>query len=118
MAHAVGRELGLQAEGTFSVAGHPVLLQLALRNLVENALHHTPPGTQVEVQVDAAGRWVQVRDEAPVPAAAAPVVSPPTGLGLGLGHRVVEKIAAIHGARFERLPVERGTCFRISFPTG
>ena len=34
-------------------SGHEVLLELALRNLVENALAHAPPGTVVDVKVDA-----------------------------------------------------------------
>jgi len=69
--------------------GHPVLLQLALRNLVENALGHTPPGTQVEVQLDPQARWLQVCDNGAQVAGrgAAPVAAPVgLGLGLGLGH--------------------------------
>ena len=59
-AHAGGRDLGLSSPGPFPLAGHAVLLELAIRNLVENALAHTPPGTQVEVELDPAARWVQV----------------------------------------------------------
>lgn len=115
-AHAGGRDLGLRAEGdSLVVPGHALLLRLALRNLVENALHHTPAGTHVEVQVDARGRWVQVVDEPPA-GGARPASHEDGALGLGLGHRVVEKIAAIHGARFERPPHPgRGTCWRIAF---
>lgn len=39
-------------------------------------------------------------------------------LGLGLGHRVVEKVAALHGAGFEpdiALPDDR-RCWRLRFP--
>jgi two-component system sensor histidine kinase QseC len=80
-----------------------VLLELALRNLVQNALAHTPPGTQVEVELDPAGRLLQVCDDGPqrsgTPGAQAPAGVQP--LRLGLGHRVVEKVAALHGATFE-----------------
>lgn len=120
-AHAGGRELGLASPGPFLLAGHPVLLELALRNLVQNALAHTPPGTQVEVELDPAARCLQVSDDGPRHAGTAPV---PEGSGrlqplrLGLGHRVVEKVAALHGARFDAdvpLPGDR-RAWRILFP--
>lgn len=118
-AHAGGRELGLASPGPFPISGHPVLLELALRNLVQNALAHTPPGTQVEVELDPAAGSLQVVDDGPrhggAPGQAPPAVQP---LHLGLGHRVVEKVAALHGAVFEpdlRLPQERRG-WRIRFP--
>ena len=102
-AHAAGRELGLSSSGPFPLSGHPVLLELALRNLVQNALAHTPPGTQIEVELDPAGGILQVSDDGPLrtgsPGEATPAAVQP--LRLGLGHRVVEKVAALHGATFE-----------------
>jgi two-component system sensor histidine kinase QseC len=102
-AHAGGRELGLASTGPFRLSGHPVLLELALRNLVQNALAHTPPGTQVEVELDPQAGVLQVSDDGPLhsgrPGDAAPAAVQP--LRLGLGHRVVEKVAALHGASFE-----------------
>lgn len=119
-AHAGGRELGLSSPGAFQLSGHPVLLELALRNLVQNALAHTPPGTQVEVELDPVVRAVQVADDgqqhSPPPVAAAPAGLPP--LRLGLGHRVVAKVAALHGGSFEPdvpLPGSR-RAWRIRFP--
>src|SRR4029079_4164559 len=64
-AHAGGRELGLASPGPFPLSGHPVLLELALRNLVQNALAHTPPGTQVEVELDPQAGSLQVVDDGP-----------------------------------------------------
>lgn len=102
-AHAGGRELGLSSAGPFPLSGHPVLLELALRNLVQNALAHTPPGTQVEVELDPAAGMLQVIDDglrhSGTPGGSAPPAVQP--LRLGLGHRVVEKVAALHGAAFE-----------------
>jgi two-component system sensor histidine kinase QseC len=119
-AHAGGRELGLASPGPFPLSGHPVLLELALRNLVQNALAHTPPGTQVEVELDPQAGSLQVIDDGPrhagAPGAAAPAGVQP--LRLGLGHRVVEKVAALHGASFEpdlRLPGDR-RAWRLRFP--
>ncbi|HEX5738295.1 MAG TPA: histidine kinase dimerization/phospho-acceptor domain-containing protein [Hydrogenophaga sp.] len=102
-AHAGGRELSFAADDPLRVLGHRTLLELALRNLVENSLSHTPQGTHVEVRVDSRERCVQVRDRWP----AYDAVNEHTGgpaLGLGLGHRVVAKVAEIHGASFETYP--------------
>ncbi len=120
VAHESGHELAVAAEQAFLMTGHPVLLGLALRNLVENALAHTPRGTQVEVQLDTQARWIQVCDNAlqPAPGEPAPARGKGPGLGLGLGHRVVKKIAAIHGASFAAVTPPKGftCCYRISFP--
>lgn len=119
-AHAGGRELGLESQGPFLLNGHSVLLELALRNLVENALAHTPPGTQVEVALDAGARWLQVSDDGPAHAGAMadPQADAVRPLRLGLGLRVIEKVAALHGASFEPdLPLpgpRRG--WRLRFP--
>lgn len=116
-----GHELGLLSPGPFFMQGHPVLLGLVLRNLIENALSHTPAGTSVEVQLDPQAGWLQVSDTADhstAPPGAAPAgVQRHPSLGLGSGHRVVEKIAAIHGARFEQATPPAGftACYRVIF---
>ena len=115
---ASGHELALADAGSFTLKGHAVLLELALRNLIENALAHTPRGTTVEVQVDAAARWLQVCDDGARHKAGPHVAPSKTVAGLGLGHRVVDKIASVHGARFERAaPAPDGfdSCYRIAF---
>jgi two-component system sensor histidine kinase QseC len=58
-----GHELALSGSAAFRLDGHDVLLELALRNLIENALGHAPRGSTVEVPVDAASRWLQVTNE-------------------------------------------------------
>ncbi|HET7866767.1 MAG TPA: histidine kinase dimerization/phospho-acceptor domain-containing protein [Burkholderiaceae bacterium] len=117
-----GHELAFSGPASHAVNGHAVLLELALRNLIENALRHTPRGTTVEVQIDAAHRWVQVCDNGSHAAADPPQArTPPAlGLGLGLGHRVIEKIAAIHKAHLALVPPPAGfdTCYRITFEPG
>jgi two-component system sensor histidine kinase QseC len=120
-----GHDLGFAGPARWPLTGHAVLLELALRNLIENALGHTPGGTVVEVQIDLQAHWLQVCDNGQHGAARAtqpaaqpgPAPGPAQVLGLGLGHRVVEKVAAIHKARFARVPAPAGfdSCYRITF---
>lgn len=117
-----GHELALDSPGAFPLVGHTLLLELALRNLLDNALGHTPPGTTVELRLDPAGRTLQVCDTGR-PAAGGGGSSPRDGgfsAGLGLGHRVVEKVAAVHGARFGREPAPPGfgSCYTLRFGAG
>lgn len=79
----------------------PMLLELALRNLVENALRHTPVDTQVVVEVwqTTSEAGVSVSDDgqrADAPAAAH------SASGLGLGLRLVQRIAEQLGATLQR----------------
>ena len=117
-AHESGHELSFAGPERLLLKGHPVLLELALRNLIENALTHTAAGTAVDVQLDADGRWLQVSDNgARAPAPARQGKPAGRGLGLGLGHRVVEKVASLHGGEFARVeaPGGAGSAFRLSF---
>lgn len=114
-----GHELALVGEARFPVTGHAMLLELCLRNLIDNALSHTPRGTVIEVQLDPAARWLQVCDNGAATAASGELAhsSRNLSLGLGLGHQVVDKIAAIHDASFAQAPPPAGfsVCYRISF---
>jgi two-component system sensor histidine kinase QseC len=94
-----------------AVVGDPDLLALALRNLVENALRHTPAGSVIELgAVAAAGETrLWVADNGPGVA--------PEELerlrerfyrgrdthheGSGLGLAIVQRVAELHGARLE-----------------
>ena len=113
-------ELAVSGLEALPLRGHPVLLELALRNLVENALRHTPAGTSVELQLGRAGgeSWLQVCDNgarlnggASRPAAAE---------SLGLGLKIVGRVAEVHGARFGPIPAPAPftTCYRLAWPVG
>ncbi|MEZ5449525.1 MAG: sensor histidine kinase [Thiolinea sp.] len=45
------KRLALQGEAP-SFPGQPLLLQVLLRNLLDNAVRHTPPGTEVLVSLE------------------------------------------------------------------
>lgn len=110
MGHETGHELSLvQPEAPVQVRAQPMLLELALRNLLENALRHTPAGTQVCVEVwqttQAVGLSVSddgQRDTHATQHPPAEPVAPADTAGLGLGLRLVERIAEQLGAELLR----------------
>ncbi|MEG0199925.1 MAG: histidine kinase dimerization/phospho-acceptor domain-containing protein [Comamonas sp.] len=111
--------LAIEAPEALAVMGNAVLLELALRNLVENAIKHTPEGTRIEIQggVDAETGtvWLQVCDDgrrAGGQAAPAPVDS------LHLGHEIVARVMQAHGGvmRPAAAPYGFTTCYRMEIP--
>lgn len=124
---AGGHDLALVGgETAWVLSGHPLLLGLALGNLVDNALAHAKGHSLVALRLDAAQRSVRVCN-GPLPdavvgavegAVAAPTGAATTALGLGLGHRVVAKVAELHGASFAAEPAPAGFthCYALRFP--
>jgi two-component system sensor histidine kinase QseC len=111
-----GHTLSVQGEEGLEVLAHPLLLELALRNLVDNALQHTARGTAVCVQWgrDSGGAWLQVCDDGQARGGAAA----PPGERLGLGHKIVGRVMDVHGGRFAQAaavtPFTR--CYRMVLP--
>ena len=102
-AYESGHELSLlEPEEPIAVLAQPLLLELALRNLIENALRHTPGGTQVVVAVWQTPQAVGVSVSDDGRRAQAATVLPAEKGGLGLGLRLVERIAEQLGAQLER----------------
>ena len=104
-----GRALGFEApEAPVQVQGDADAVTDALRNLIENAVIHAPPGTEVTVTVDPVGN-VSVSDRGPgvAPADRARVFERfwrgrgERHAGAGLGLAIVAEIARAHGGTIE-----------------
>lgn len=110
-----GHELSVEASTACPVLGHPVLLEVALRNLIDNALAHTPRGTAVQVIVSTEPPAFEVRDNGRGLAKQEEPGIARRHLGLGLGHQVVRRVAAVHGGVFDAVEVAGGdiTCYRL-----
>ncbi|PLR22665.1 hypothetical protein SGCZBJ_18020 [Caulobacter zeae] len=103
------------------IEGQPDLVETALRNLLENAVRHTPSGVEILVTIDADG-LVCVSDDGPgVPAEARARLferfsrGDPQGPGAGLGLSIVRQIMERHGGRVRLAPLARGACFELDF---
>jgi signal transduction histidine kinase len=65
LALAKGKNIALSgSDASVWVNGNPEMLSRAIRNLVENAINYSPPGTTVEIVVESNG-MVRVLDEGP-----------------------------------------------------
>lgn len=104
----------------FPPLGNEVLLQLMLRNLLDNAIRYSPPNSHVTLTLDANG--LSVCDEGPgiaaehLPRIRERFYRPPgqSQQGSGLGLSIVERIADLHGLRLDLVNAdERGLCVHM-----
>lgn len=118
-----GNEISLVAPKVLTISAHAVLVDMALRNLVENAMKHTPQGTHIAVQLglaeDGVGAWLQVcddgaRNDGNEPARA----RAPAADSLHLGHEILRRVADIHGGHFGTALASAPltTCYRLDLP--
>jgi len=107
---ARGNTLAWTEGNATTVMGDEALFAVLLRNLVDNALRHNPPGTHVEVALTHPdGRpTLSVSDNGPGVAAADAMEMTQrfrrgegsSGEGSGLGLSIVQRIAELHDAEF------------------
>ena len=119
-----------RAPSPFAIRGDAVLVEAALRNLIDNALKYSQPDSRVVVRmaVDGASAQVTVLDRGPGLQGADPAVlitrfqrGPGVGtiVGSGLGLTIVAEVAAALGGRFALQDREGGgACATLWLPLG
>ena len=107
-------------EHVFPAEGNPLLLQLMLRNLLDNAIRYSPPNSHITLALAANG--LSVCDEGPgiaaehLPRILERFYRPPgqSQQGSGLGLSIVERIADLHGLRLVLANAdEGGLCVQV-----
>jgi two-component system sensor histidine kinase QseC len=105
-----GQSLAVETAPGCTIAVAPAWLQIALRNLIDNALRYAGEGARIEVRLvpTASGCALNVADDGPgVPTAlrarltARFVRGETEGEGCGLGLSIVARVAALSHARLE-----------------
>jgi two-component system OmpR family sensor kinase/two-component system sensor histidine kinase QseC len=111
LAHARGSDVELHADAPVPLQGERGALTALVRNLADNAVRHSPPGTRVELRValDGGAPCLWVDDAGPgIPAAERAQVfdrfvrrAASSDAGSGLGLAIVRSVAQRHGATVE-----------------
>lgn len=104
-----GDTISFEAVGTSRVTIAQNLIRDACRNLIENAVRHTPPGTSIVVQAGP-GPSISVIDRM-----TSGTPSQKAGESLGIGLLVVERVVNLHGARLIKVRADAGMTVTMEF---
>ena len=121
-----GLDISLEAPPAAKVLANPVLIELVIRNLMDNAIKHSPRGSAIEVRVgfnaamqlllEVCNSTGELKAEGPASSSENCNAATLLGLDLGLGHQIIERVARLHDAKFEK---DTGTglmaCYRFVF---
>jgi len=118
-------KLVFQGPANAMVQGVPRELEVAVRNLLDNAISFSPQGGQVRITLAREGSraHLELEDDGPgiPPEERARVFDRfftrrKDGRGTGLGLSVTRAIVEAHGGTIELVPSERGARFRVILP--
>jgi signal transduction histidine kinase len=98
LVYASGKTIEFVDNGASEFPGHPTLIENALRNLVDNAIRHTGARADIRVEVGP-GAVFCVCDNGMNSGLEQPNAVPPSSPRKGLGLKIVNRIAEIHGGR-------------------
>ena len=131
LAEANNVELDFDRTESGPMMGDQLCLHRAVLNLLDNALHYSPKGASVDVQINPSGGWWQlsIRDHGPGLSESDldkmfqrfyrgdPSRARSARSGSGLGLAIVQQIVFNHGGRVEaRNHPEGGTCMELTLP--
>lgn len=119
---ASGRDVAFEsAHERWDCHGASGLVEVALRNLLENATRHTPVGSEILVSIELGGQLV-VSDNGPgVPPGFQDRLfrrfskADTRGFGAGLGLSIVDRVMALHGGEVRLAPSPVGARFVLDF---
>lgn len=129
VAEIVGIGLAVGRSDPATLRGDAILLQSAVRNLLDNAIKYSPAGTRIEITLRRAaeGIWLSVQDggpgfPSPVDAALTERFTRGSNaegvIGSGLGLTIVQDVVTAHGGR---LILDNssggGACASLFFPS-
>jgi signal transduction histidine kinase len=115
LVYASGKTIELVDQGSSAFQGHPSLIENAMRNLIDNAMRHSGPRVHIRVEVGP-GPVFRVCDDGMRNAASRTKLAVPSPPRIGLGLKIVGRIAEIHGGRLDiTKPATGGMVAEMSF---